>query len=77
MNTEVPYMVSVVNLARILDAIQKAGAPDAFGLDFLKDLGFTSSNDRSVIKLLKYLGFLDSSGKPQLAYREFMDGSKS
>jgi hypothetical protein len=77
MNTEVPYMVSVSNLTRILDAIQKAGAPDAFGLDFLKDLGFTSSNDRSVIKLFKYLGFLDSSGKPQPAYREFMDGSKA
>ena len=77
MNTEVPYMVSVTNLTRILDAIQKAGAPDAIGLDFLKDLGFTSSNDRTVIKLLKYLGLLDSSGKPQLSYREFMDSSKA
>jgi hypothetical protein len=77
MNTEVPYMLSVANLPRILDAIQKAGAPDAFGLDFLKDLGFTSSNDRAVIKLLKYLGLLDSSGKPQTAYREFMDQSKA
>jgi hypothetical protein len=77
MNTEVPYLASVANLTRILDAIQKAGAPETFGLDFLKDLGFTSSNDRPVIKLLKYLGFLDSSSKPQLAYREFMDASKA
>jgi hypothetical protein len=77
MNTEVPYMPSVTNVARILDAIQKAGAPEAFGLDFLKDLGFTSSNDRAVIKLLKYIGFLDTSGKPQTAYREFMDGARA
>ena len=77
MNTEVPYMISVVNLTKILDAIQKAGAPEGFGLDFLKDLGFTSSNDRAAIKLLKYLGLLDSSGKPQAAYREFMDSSKA
>lgn len=36
MDTEVPYMPSVTNLSKILDAIQRAGAPDAFGLDFSK-----------------------------------------
>ncbi|MDP9051289.1 MAG: DUF5343 domain-containing protein [Acidobacteriota bacterium] len=77
MDVEVPYMPSVSNLTRILDAIQKAGAPDAFGLDFLKDLGFTSSNDRAAIKLFKYLGLLDTSGKPQTSYREFMDSNKA
>lgn len=77
MDENVPYMPATGKLHGILAAIQNAGAPDAFGIDFLKDLGFTSSNDRSVIKLLKYLGFLDSSGKPQQAYREFMDGSQA
>jgi Family of unknown function (DUF5343) len=74
---EVPYMPSVSNLSKILDAIQKAGAPDAFGLDFLKDLGFTSSNDRAAIKLLKFLGLLETSGKPTTAYKEFMDQNRS
>jgi hypothetical protein len=77
METEVPYMPSVTNLSKILDAIQRAGAPDAFGLDFLKDLGFTSSNDRPVIKLLKFLGLLDAGGKPTTAYKEFMDQSRA
>lgn len=77
MDTDVPYMPSVTNLAKILDAIQKAGVPDAFNLDFLKDLGFTSSNDRPVIKVLKYLGMLDSSGRPQNSYREFVDHTKA
>jgi hypothetical protein len=70
-------MPSVTNLHKILDAIQKAGVPDVFNLDFLKDLGFTSSNDRPVIKVLKYLGMLDSSGRPQKAYREFVDHTKA
>lgn len=74
---EIPYMPSVTNLSKILDAIQRAGAPDAFGLDFLKDLGFTSSNDRAVIKLLKFLGFLETSGKPTTAYKEFMDQNRA
>ena len=77
MDTNVPYMPSVTNLPKILDAIQKAGVPDVFNLDFLKDLGFTSSNDRPVIKVLKYLGMLDPSGHPQTAYREFVDHTKA
>ncbi len=77
MDTNVPYMPSVTNLSKILDGIQKAGVPEVFNLDFLKDLGFTSSNDRPVIKVLKYLSMLDSSGRPQTAYREFVDHTKA
>lgn len=77
MNSEIPYLVSVTNLHKILDAIQRAGAPDVFHLDFLKDLGFSSSNDRGAVKLLKYLGMLDESGRPQSSYREFMDHTKA
>jgi hypothetical protein len=76
-NADVPYMMSVANLHKILDAIQKAGAPEVFHLDFLKDLGYASSNDRGAVKLLKYLGFLDQSGKPQASYRDFMDHTKA
>lgn len=77
MNADVPYMISSRNVPAILDKIQNAGAPNIFGLDFLKDLGFTSSNDRGIIKILKYLGFLDASGRPQPSYREFMDHTNS
>lgn len=77
MDTAVPYMLSVANLHKILDKIQTAGVPEVFNLDFLKDLGFTSSNDRPIIKVLKYLGMLDSSGRPQAAYREFVDHTKA
>lgn len=77
MNPDVPYMVSAANLHKILDAIQRAGAPEVFHLDFLKDLGFASSNDRGTVKLLKYLGMLDESGRPLGPYREFMDHTRA
>ena len=77
MNADVPYMLSVSNLHKILDAIQRAGAPEVFHLDFLKDLGFSSSNDRGAVKLLKYLGMLDESGRPLGPYREFMDHNRA
>jgi hypothetical protein len=77
MDANVPYMPSVGNISKILDKIQNAGVPDVFNIDFLKDLGFTSSNDRAIIKVLKYIGFLDPGGKPQTPYREFMDNTRA
>lgn len=77
MDADVPYMISSKNVSAILDKIQNAGAPNIFGLDFLKDLSFTSSNDRGIIKVLKFLGFVDASGRPQPSYREFMDHTKA
>ena len=62
-------MLSVKNVHKILDVIfRRLACQISSNHDFLKDLGFTSSNDRGVIKALKYLGFLDASGKPQDAY---------
>lgn len=77
MDIDVPRMSSAKNLHAILDKIQKAAVPEAFGITFLKDMGFTSSNDRTVIKVLKFLGMLDSAGRPQSVYRDFMDHTKS
>lgn len=77
MEQDIPYMPSIKNLHGILDAIQRAAVPDAFTVDFLKDLGFTSSNDRTVTRLLKFLGLLDSANRPQTPYREFLDHTKA
>jgi hypothetical protein len=77
MQTDVPYLLATGNLPKILDKIQNAGAPETFNLDFLKDLGFTSSQDRPTPKLLKDLGLLDSNGHPTASYKEFMDHTKA
>lgn len=77
MDIDVPYMPSVKNLSKILDSIQHAAVPQSFTYEFLRDLGFTSSNDRSIIKIFKYLGFLDAAGRPQTSYRDFVDHTKT
>lgn len=77
MDDNVPYMNSVKKLHAMLDAIQNAGVPETFNKDFLVDLGFTSSYDTALIKVLRYLGMLDSSNKPQNSYRQFMDHTKA
>ncbi|MCB1804501.1 MAG: DUF5343 domain-containing protein [Candidatus Competibacteraceae bacterium] len=77
MNLDVPYMPSVKNLTKIFDSIQHAAVPDTFSYEFLKDLGYSSSNDRAILKVLKYLGMLDASGRPQTSYRDFVDHTKT
>lgn len=77
MDPDVPYMPSVKNLHKMLDAVQRAGVPEVFNQDFLVDLGFKSSYDRKLIQVLKYLGMLDSSNRPQDSYRRFVDHTQS
>jgi hypothetical protein len=67
------YMTTVKNLAAIFGAVREAGVPERFTHQFLKELGFTSSADRSVIPLMKSLRFLDESGVPTDRYKQFRD----
>jgi hypothetical protein len=59
------------------DAILDAQAPERFSLKFLENLGFTSTNDRLFVGILKDLGFLNRDGAPQARYFEFLDRSQS
>lgn len=75
---EIPYMASAKNLPAILDKIKAAGTPPKFTHDFLKaNLGFPSSNDRSVVGVLKALGFLSADGVPTARYNEFRNDALS
>ncbi len=55
------------------DRIREAQAPEKFTIQFLTDLGFTSSNFRSFIPLLKGLGFLTEDGSPKSEYMSLLD----
>lgn len=55
------------------DAVLDAQPPDRFSIKFLENLGFTSTNDRLFIGILKDLGFLNADGAPQQRYYDFMD----
>lgn len=71
------YMPSTKNLDAIFDKIIGGVAPEKFSVEHLKALGFTSSNDRAVIPLLKDLGFLTPDGSPTPRYHAYRDRSKS
>jgi Family of unknown function (DUF5343) len=70
------YLVSVKNLAKFLEALRRAQAPDKVTLRFIEELGFTSTNDRLFIPLLKGLKLIDEAGKPTARYHSFLDDTR-
>lgn len=72
MPEDLPYMMGVGNVPDILAKIRTAGTPPKFTHEFLKStLGFSSSSDRGVIKVLKTLHFLAPDGTPLPRYNDF------
>lgn len=67
------YLNSAKNVGGIFDAVKTAGVPDRFTHEFLKQLGFQSSNDRAVIPVMKALRFLDDNSSPTDRYKRFRD----
>jgi ssDNA-specific exonuclease RecJ len=71
------YTVKPNSIAPYFDAILNAQPPERFSTRFLEKLGFSSTNDRPFIGILKELGFLNADGLPQQRYYDFLDRTRS
>lgn len=72
------YMTgSFTKIPQYFDTMLTAKAPEKFTAKFMSDLGFTSSNDRQFVSVLKALKFLDEIGAPTERYFKFLDQSFS
>lgn len=71
------YMSSTKNLHAILAKIVSGTAPSKFTTAHLKSIGFSTTNDRAVIPILKDLGFLSADGSPTPRYHDYRNPSKS
>jgi len=69
------YLASVKNVPDIFAQIPRGTAPENYNIEHLKSIGFTSSNDRAIIPLMKDLGFLSPSGVPTERYHAYRGGS--
>lgn len=78
MSLPTSYMTgSFSKIPQYFDTMLTAKAPDKFTAKFMADLGFTSSNDRQFVNVLKAIGFLDEAGTPTERYFKFLDQSFS
>lgn len=78
MSIPTSYMTgSFTKIPQYFDTMLTAKAPEKFTAKFMADLGFTSSNDRQFVNVLKAIGFLDETGAPTQRYFRFLDQSYS
>lgn len=71
------YLVSANRVVDFFKQIKDGQAPERLTQQLLKDWGFSSTNDRAFIPLLKAIGFLSPDGKPTQRYHDYRDHSKS
>jgi hypothetical protein len=68
-----PYILSNNKIDPILAKIRSAAKPPRFTRETLRNWGFTASNDRAMLTVLKELGFLTESGAPTEYYDRLRD----
>ena len=71
------YVQTYAQIPSFFDTLRQGQAPDKFTRQYLKDIGFKSSNHHAFIPLLKGLGFLSADGSPTQAYKDYLDASRS
>lgn len=59
-----PYTQNPGNLIEVIQKISDHGVPDKFTQKELGVWGYTSSNDRRIIGVLRYIRFIDEKGTP-------------
>lgn len=64
-------------LEEFFKKIQDGQAPERFTQQYIKDLGYSSSNHRALIPLLKSLDFLTSDGSPTQRYHEYRNRAQA
>lgn len=73
-----PYTIKPSALEDFLKKMPDRPEPPAkVTVEFLKKLGYTSSNDWAVLSILKFINFLDSSGSPTELFKMYRDTQKS
>ncbi len=72
-----PYTLKSGSLKKYFEKIPSVGLEKKITLKYIESLGFKSSNDRSILPILKFLKFIDDSGAPTKKYEEYRDKSKS
>ncbi|HEY7351438.1 MAG TPA: DUF5343 domain-containing protein [Terriglobales bacterium] len=71
------YIQVYGQLPEFFKRIADGQAPTKFTRQYVKDLGFASSNFYAVIPLLKSLGFLSPDGTPTARYHEYRNTARS
>jgi len=68
-----PYTIANKQIEPILARIRTAAKPERVNRELLNAWGFTASNDRAILSVLRGLGFIADGGGPTEAYDRLRD----
>ncbi|MBI4200389.1 MAG: DUF5343 domain-containing protein [Chloroflexi bacterium] len=72
-----PYLNNTGKIRPFFEHIQEAAVPPSVKYAYLSSVGFKSKNDRPLITLAKFLGFLDSNNAPTPRWTQYRDRATS
>lgn len=65
------YTTVTGKIKQLLEKVRTVGIPPKVNLAWLKAIGFTSSNDKTLPGVLKFIGFIDQSGIPTATWTAY------
>lgn len=65
------YMTNPSKIREFLQTIQDTGVPDKLTIQALSSLGFKSMNDRPLVRIMKAIGFISSTGEPTSRWQSY------
>jgi len=68
---EYPYTTVIGKIKPLLSKIREVGVPTKATVKWLKSLGFTSSNDATLLPVLRFIGLVDTSSTPTEAWKKY------
>lgn len=73
---EYPYINTTGKLQEFIEKISTIGVPDSANTQWLPTVGFGSTNHRPIIKIMKFIGFLDGN-TPTQRWKSFRDNTQA
>lgn len=68
------YTTVTGKIKDLLAKVRTTGVPPKLTIEHLKVLGFTSSNDKTLIGVMKFVGLIDTSGIPTPVWSAYRGG---
>lgn len=69
--SEIPYTTLTGKIKEYFDKFQEVRVPDKVNREWLNSIGFSSGNDYYIVKVLKYIKFIDDSNVPTDLWRKY------
>ena len=66
-----PYSLKTGSIKDFFTKLKSTGVPEKVTIQYLVSLGYKSKNDRAIIPLLKFIGFLSAGGQPTDLYTQY------